>query len=82
MDIEELRKIVDSVISMTCYNADREDARDIPEFIAYEIIDLIEIKTQYDLQKDIASIVLHKMPAEYIPSGTSNYIKRHFNLCV
>ena len=77
---KKLLDIADSVVDMTCYNADKENAKDIPEFIAYEIIDLVEIKTECEYQNIVASMVLKRMPEEYISYVAGNHVKKHFGI--
>ena len=39
----EIKNTAERVLSMTLYNAEKEEAADISEFLAYEILDLTEI---------------------------------------
>lgn len=74
---EKVREIAKSVIDMALYNGKKEDALDNPEFLAYEIIDLTEIKTELDLQRHVAYKVIK---SHEWPQGVSGYVARQFDL--
>lgn len=40
---DEIKSISKRVISMTFYDATRDECLDVPDYIAYEILDLVEI---------------------------------------
>ena len=40
---KEIKETARKVLSMTFYNAEKENATDVPDFLAYEILDLTEL---------------------------------------
>ena len=65
---------------MVVFNADKADARDIPEFISYEVIDLIEIKVPPKIQKQASILVLENLPSSHKPTGVEKLVRKHFDL--
>jgi hypothetical protein len=78
---QELKKKFDHyyevISSILNQNVKKEEAQDIPEFIAYEVIDLIEWVADYELQPYVAK----KLIREYsMDKEAQEYIKKYFSL--
>jgi hypothetical protein len=73
----QIAELVASVIGLAEDAAKRREARDCPEFMAYEIIDLVEWRCDLSLQRFVASGVIDEMK---LPIGTKNYVQKHFDL--
>jgi hypothetical protein len=75
---KQIRQAIDVVISQVKEQAKKNDAMDIPEFIASEIIDLVEWCTpEAEMQVAVAKAVLDQ--GDW-PQGTDIPVKRHFSL--
>jgi hypothetical protein len=58
-------------------NLERIDAKDIPECISVEIVDLVELFVPINLQKDAAKSLLD---LTHLEGDASLFIKSYFNL--
>lgn len=75
---KQIRQAIDVVISQVKIQAKKNDALDIPEFIASEIIDLVEYcSPEIAMQQAVAKAVLDS--GDW-PNGTDAPVKKHFNL--
>jgi len=75
--LQAIRQAVATVISMTTYNANKEQLLDCPDYLAYEIIDLTEIcSPDVSVQRHVASKVLQHGWAQ----GTARIVKNYFEL--
>lgn len=74
---EQIEEIAAQIIDMAYHNANKNDGIDIAEYMAYEIIDLIERNAPYKLYRNIANKTLHLTS---LPKGANGMIKGYFNL--
>lgn len=80
-DVETVRKIQSAaklVLEHTNYQATRANASDVPEFVAGEILDLVEwVSPSPETQANVAKLVLDN---GNFPQGVRLPVCRHFNL--
>ena len=75
---ELVNSLAKAVYGMACYNGDKEDAKDIAEFMAYEVIDLIEIKSpNAEVAKSVASEVITNYQ---LSKEATDIVRKYFNL--
>jgi len=59
--INSLEITADRIIAMVLYNAEREDALDVPEFLAYEILELTDwMACNQELKEELIEIIILK----------------------
>jgi hypothetical protein len=76
--LEAIRNAARVVIDHTAYQAIRADASDVAEFVAHEVIDLVEwCSPTPDLHTPVAKLVLDS--ATY-PAGVRLAVCSYFNL--
>lgn len=77
-DLKAIKECAARVYHMAMYNAVKNDAKDISEYVAGEIIDLSEwMSPDIDWTKHIAVQVMDLFK---LPPGVSIHIKKHFDL--
>ena len=76
--MESIKASAKLVLEHSQYQAKRADATDIPEYLALEIIDLVEwCSDNPDLHSPVAKLVLD---SGTFPQGVRLPVCRHFNL--
>jgi len=78
IELEQIKKAAQSVIDMTVYNATRFDCMDNPDYLASEIIALVEWTSAHiEHNSAVARMALDSYPW---PNGVSVEVKAQFNL--
>lgn len=76
--VQQVKQGVEAIVKGTLERAKKNEADDVAEYLALQLIDRIEWSTQdHELQKPIASAVLK---AHKWPMGVEGSLKKYFSL--
>jgi len=77
MNKKLIKRKAKQVISLVDYNASQLEAKDIPEFISFEVIDLVEIMVDLPLQRYVAKNIIE---SDYLDVESKGIVRKYFDI--
>ncbi|MBI2448865.1 hypothetical protein HYV49_01065 [Candidatus Pacearchaeota archaeon] len=73
---ESIKRTARKILDLVLYNAKKDDALDIPEYVAYEIISLTEYMND---SEETSYIIANEILKLYsFPSFTCDFVRKYF----